>query len=183
MGKIKFYWNKDTVVLIAKRQWGKTTTINELIAGISKEKIIVLDSNREYKTFPNRWIPKEYTPEELDKFIRYCRQFKNRFLIIEDVDLYFRSANPTDEFRNFLINGSHQDLGLIVTLKKPLGIPRLLMTEAIHLFLGNFNLKNEKNYIEDFLNSEGEIEKLKRYEFWYRNNDSDEEFLWGTSSR
>lgn len=182
MGKIKFFWNKETVVLIAKRQWGKTTTINELIRKIPREKIIILDSNREYKYFPNRWIPKEYTPEELDKFIRYCRQFKNKLLIVEDIDLFFKSAHPTDEFRKFFINGSHQDLGLIATLKKPLGIPRLLMTEAIHLFIGNFNLRNERNYIEDFLNSQEEIENLKRYEFWYRNNDSNEEFIWRTKN-
>ena len=180
MGKIKFHWNKDTVVLMAKKQWGKTTTIKELINGVPKDKIIILDSNREYKNFPNRWVPKEYTPEELDKFIRYCRQFKNRLLIIEDIDLFFTSANPTKEFKNFSINGSHQDLGLITTLKRPLGNPRLLMTESVHLFIGNFNLKNERTYIEDFLNSKGKIEKIKRFELWYRNNDTDKEFLYKT---
>src|SRR3989339_996830 len=171
MRKIKFYWNKDTATLIAIRQWGKTTVIKELTNGIPKEKIIVLDSNREYNGFPNRWIPKAYDLEELDKFIRYCRQFKNRLLIIEDIDLFFSSANPTKELKNFLINGSHQDLGLIVTLKRPLGNPRLLMTESIHLFLGRFSLRNERDYLEDFLNSKGEIEKVKRFSFWYRNND------------
>ena len=35
MGKIKFHWNKDTVVLMAKKQWGKTTTIN-ILTGIIK---------------------------------------------------------------------------------------------------------------------------------------------------
>ncbi len=182
MGKIKFFWNKDTAVLIAIRQWGKTTVIIELISEIPKENIIILDSNREYKTFPNRWVPKEFTPEELDRFIRYCRQFKDKLIIIEDIDLFFKNSIPTDEFKKFLINASHQDLGLIATLKRPLGIPRLLMTEAIHLFIGNFNLRNERTYIEDFLNSKGEIDKLKRYEFWYRNNDTNEEFLWKTKS-
>lgn len=180
MGIIKFHWNKDIALLIAKRQWGKTTTIRELIEGVLRENIIILDSNREYKNFPNRWVPKEYTPDELDKFLRYCRQFKNKLLIIEDIDLFFTSANPTKEFKNFLINGSHQDLGLIATLKRPLGNPRLLMTEAIHLFLGRFILKNERTYLEDFLNSEGEVEKVERHTFWYRNNDTDEEFLWKT---
>ncbi len=180
MGKIKFHWNKDTALLMAKRQWGKSTTIKMLIEAINKGDIIVLDSNREYAGFPNRWIPKEFDQEELDKFLRYCRQFKNKLIIIEDIDLFFRNATPTKELRNFLINGSHQDLGLIATLKRPLGNPRMLMTEAIHLFIGRFNLKNERDYLEDFLDEKGKVEKLERFQFWYRNNDTDEEFLWET---
>ncbi len=177
---IHFHWNKDTAVLMGIKQSGKSTTIKELIKGVKKENIIILDSNREYKEFPNRWIPKEYTRDELDKFIRHCRKFKNKLIIVEDIDLYFDSSHATTEFRNLMINGSHQDLGFIATLKRPLGNPRILMTEAIHLFMGRFSLKNEREYLEDFLNSRGEIEKLKRFEFWYRNNDLDEEFLWKT---
>jgi hypothetical protein len=172
---MEFKHNLDTAVLIARKQWGKSTLIKMIISKLLNEDIVVLDSNREYKTFKNKWIPQEYTPEELDRFIRYARQFKNKLVIIDDIDLFFTGAQPTIEFKKFLINASHQRLGLICTLKRPLYVPKLLLSETIHLFLGNFMFDNDVKYLENFIESKGVLEKIERYTFLYRNADTGEE--------
>ncbi len=174
--KIAFKWNFDTLGLIARRQWGKSTLIKKLIAGIPKDKVFILDSNLEYKNFGlQRVVPNSYDPEMLDKFIRYCRKFTNILIIIEDADLYFTSATPTEEFKKLLINGSHQNIGVIYTSKRSLGIPKLLLTETTLLFVGNFLIKNDIEYLRSIFEDADKIKELKRFQFLFRTESGDEQ--------
>lgn len=172
---MKFLWNKETIVLIARRQWGKTTMIKKIVKNISRSNIIILDTNNEYQDFPNRIIPREFTSEELDRFLIHCRKNISKLVIVDDIDAYFEGAQATGELKDFLIRASHQDLGLIATLKRPLFVPKLLLSEAVHLLMGGFIFKNDVDYLNSFIKDKGILEKLQRHEFLYRNADTGEE--------
>ncbi len=173
---MEFKWNMDTMGLIGKKQCGKTTIIRDIIKNVPKDSIIVLDTNLEYKGF-NRIIPEGYNNETLERFILHCRKFKNKLIIFEDLDLYINSTNPPDELKNLFINGSHQNLGVIFTAKRPLGTPKILLTETTHLILGNFVIPNDINYLSGVVSDVNKIKNLKRFEFLCRNEDGSEEIL------
>jgi len=173
--KIEFKWNFDTLGLISKKQSGKSTFIKKLIRNIPRDKIFILDSNLEYKDLGlNRVVPNSYDSVMLDKFILYCRKYTNILMIIEDADLYFSSAHPTEEFKKLLINGSHQNIGVIYTSKRPLGIPKLLLTETTLLFVGNFSIRNDIEYLRSIFDKADLIKELKRFQFLYKDSSGEE---------
>lgn len=154
----------DTMGLLARKGWGKTTLIKMILRNIPKDRIIVLDTNLEYAGF-NRKIPENYDVETLENFILYCRKFTNKLIIVEDIDLYLNSTFPPKELKNLFVNGSHQILGFMYTSKRPIGIPKTLLTEATHLIVGNFIVPADVNYLSQMGLDVEIIKKLQRYEF------------------
>jgi hypothetical protein len=166
----------DTIGLVAPRQWGKTTIIKYILQHIDKKRVFILDSNLEYRDFPNAIIPKYYSQSELDKFLIKCRQHYNILVIVEDLDLYI-STYPSEEFKKLLINGNHQNIGLIYTAKRAVGIPKLILTETKHLLVGRFIIPNDINYLSGIFKNVDKVKQLNRYEFLYKNRDTGEESI------
>lgn len=170
---MKFRWNMDTMGLIAKKQKGKSTMIKKILKNISKNNIIILDSNREYGDFPHRWIPKNYNRDEMDEFLRYVRKHVNKLVVIEDIDLFFET--PTDEFRKFLINCSHQNIGVMYTSKRPKRIPQLLLSETTHFLVGQLAIESDAEHLSFIFNDTSKIKNIKPFEFLYKDTNTGEE--------
>jgi hypothetical protein len=171
--KINFSWNLETLGIIAPKQHGKTTLTKEILKNIDKRRIFILDSNLEYKEFKNAYIPNDYSTEELDNFIIRVRQNYNILVVLEDVDLY--NCQYSKEFKKLLINGSHQNIGVIYTAKRVSTIPKLLLSETKHLFLGKFYIPNDLNYLKAIVKNYEVLPKLEKGQFLYKNRDSQEE--------
>jgi len=171
---MEFKWNMDTMGLFARKQWGKSTIIKALLKSIPKDRILILDTNREYKGY-NRIIPKDFSINTLEDFFFYGRKFRNVLLVVEDIDVYFDNSNAPTHTKSQMINGSHQNLGLIYTSKRPKRIPRILLSEATHMIIGGMVLKEDLDYIKSIIEIDPEVlKKLKRYWFvhWYETGET-----------
>lgn len=170
-----FVYNMDTVGIVAPKQSGKTTLTKKFIKDLPQQRVYILDSNSEYKNFKNRYIPLEYSFEELSRFIRLCRQRKNILIVLDDIDLFINSYKREGEFKRLLINGSHQNIGVIYSAKRINTISKLLFTETKHLFVGSMWNIDDINYLKGVYRRPQALKELKRFQFLYRDRDKQNE--------
>ncbi len=164
----------DTCGIIAPKQYGKTTLIKQLIRSVPKERIFVLDTNHEYLGFPNRVIPKSYNLFALNSFINFARKGSNRLVIIDDLDVYI-DATPSEELKTLMVNGSHQNIGFIYAVKRPVGLPKICKTEAEHLFVANVDDEKDKDSLKGYIKNMDALNTIPRFSFLYRNRSTREE--------
>jgi len=167
----------DTVGIIAPKQWGKTTLTKHILNTVPRDKVIILDSNNEYKGFNNRFLPESYDYQELERFIKYGRQFTNITLIMDDVDLFVNPRQQEGEFKKLLINASHQNIGVIYSAKRAETINKLLFMETKHLFMGSLWSKKDIYNLSGVYKKKELLLSLPRYAFLYRNRDTQEESI------
>lgn len=175
---MRYIWNLNRDVIAGNSGSGKTELALHLLKGAQRKMIV--DSNLEialrlqlkYTRNLHDWspdvpvlYPKEYTVNMLDAIIRRSRQFTNICLLIDDIDLF--SAGQFymgKEINNAMINIRHQNIGIILTMKRIVNIPYLIPQQANHVYLFNVNALDH-DALEGWnrsLNYEGDLNDLHR---------------------
>lgn len=173
---MNFRYNYDVIAVVSKSQSGKTQIIKKLINNVPKEDLLILDSNFEYNDYINIYQPIRKFTEELDKFILQARTQKNKLIILEDIDLY--KPLYSKEFGDLIINGQHQNLGIIWASRRVLGLEKTLLQNSTYIIMSKDVPVEDKEYIsntfetgdarkgiEGFLIDWNMIQNLNEYEF------------------
>lgn len=174
-----FYYNYSKALFIGNSGSGKTTLVLKHYLPLAKN-FMVVDTNMEISTKINKpktrnlkdwnfntpcYYPREYTVKHLEEIIRYARRFNNFLFFIDDLDAFnggqYYSGN---ELNTLMVNGRHQNIGVIVTNKRITSIPNLLVQQSqfVHLWAVNAKFYKTLEIWNLSLNYQGNIEDLTR---------------------
>ena len=145
-----FYPNLSKVLIAGNSGSGKTALALHYLSKTDRK--LIVDSNLEialamglkYTRNLHDWspdvpvlYPKTYNTKMLDQIILRARQFTNLCLFIDDIDLFsagqFYMGN---EITNAMINIRHQNIGMILTMKRIVNMPYTIPQQSsiVHLF-------------------------------------------------
>lgn len=86
------------------------------------------------------FYPQQYTTQMLDAMLRKARQFKNLLLFIDDLDLFSGGQYyHGDEINRAMVNIRHQNIALILSMKRIVSIPYLIPQQANYVYLFSVN--------------------------------------------
>lgn len=148
---LDFKWNYHKGIFIAPTGAGKThLVINQYLP--LADRLMICDSNMEiasqtglkYTRNIKEWspdcpcyFPKEYSIKELERVIKRVRNFTNVLFFCDDVDLMSGGQYYAgQEIINLMINGRHQNLGVLLSYKVPNNIDKRIIqnVQLIHLW-------------------------------------------------
>lgn len=141
---MRYFFNYHNVLIAGNSGSGKTELALHYLK--TAQRVMVVDSNFEialklglkWTRDLERWspdipvfVPHEYSTEMLDAIIRHVRQFTNLALLVDDIDLYSAGQFYTGaEIVTAMINIRHQNIGIIMTMKRIVGIPYQIPQQA-----------------------------------------------------
>lgn len=141
--------NIDVLGFFAPKHYGKTYLVKTIYKPVAS-KCIILDTNDEYDDFAKAGAdvvkPKDFSPDELNEFILYARKYKNKVVIVDDIDMYH--PQRAEELAKLCINGRHQGLGVVWISRRPKLIDNRLILNSDFLFLGYPVLPQDLQYIK-----------------------------------
>jgi hypothetical protein len=157
-----FKWNYDTAGLIGRKQIGKSHLSNEIIQMALEEKakksdIWILDGKEAenakfYKDYPCVYEAKygEYNVETINKFIKGVYKQHDKLAVFDDIDLFIKRANESEDLANFLINaGSGRHIGGVWQAKRLANIDARVLTESKYLVIGQGIVMQDLDKLED----------------------------------
>lgn len=150
-----FISNLHKVIIVGNSGAGKTVLLRRMIKNVDRDKLLVVDSNHELSKLGkvtenlDAWgkngrtvlRPARYDSRYLDSIILSARRYYNRLLIIDDLDLFADGSGrlSSKELVNFAINARHQNIGLIVTVKRLSGIAYKVIQQLNHIVFFTVN--------------------------------------------
>src|SRR5579863_8579077 len=136
----EFKWNYDGIGLIGRKQIGKTYLSDEIIKmaltdRAKKTDIWILDGKGQelYDEYPCTYIARygEYNVETINRFIKAVYKQHDKLAVFDDIDLFIKRANESEDLANFLINaGSGRHIGNIWQAKRLSNIDLRVLTES-----------------------------------------------------
>ena len=151
---MKFAWNYHKVLAIGPSACGKTSLIIETYLKTA-DKLMILDTNCEISLLTKLpftrnlkdwspqipcYYPKQYDTNHLDECIKRVRCFNNVLFFLDDLDAYTKDLYYSGkELNTIMVNGRHQNIGVIVANKKISNIPKLVGQQAHFIHLWNVN--------------------------------------------
>lgn len=166
MIELKFIYNYDSALIASANQSGKSTLIKNIISKIPKEDALILDTQNGFKEYPNRLFPIHHNAEIFDAFIIKARTLNNKTIVLDDADLF--NLKNSKQFIDLLIGANHQRLGVILSVRRVLGINKILL-QNIHYLIFSSNIPLEdKEYLNKALGKKLDwetIDKLPQYHF------------------
>lgn len=182
-----FSWNYHKGIFIGSSGCGKTSEIvnNYLPLG---NRLMIIDANMEIATktgLPKTtklkewspqipcYYPREYSVKHLDESIKQLRKFNNVLFFLDDLDAhtggnYFCGK----ELITLMVNGRHQNIGVLVANKTPTGIDKRIIQQCHYASIWNVSSRYFEAFSNwnDSLNYNGNIEdfmKLDTHTFGY----------------
>lgn len=170
-----------TVVLIGKRDTGKTFLVNDLLYYHQNIPIgTVISGTEEGNGFYGRIVPKLFLHNEyssavveniLKRQVTVMKQVKREmdkykktnidprmFLVMDDC-LYDGSWTKDKLMRLLFMNGRHWRIMLVITMQYPLGIPPMLRTNIDYVFILRDNyIANRKRIYDNYAGMFGTFE-------------------------
>lgn len=145
----EFTWNYDGIGLIGRKQIGKSYLTNEIIEMALSDTakptdIWVLDGKpvenaKFYERYPCVYecAYGDYKVETINKFIKAVYKQHDKLAVFDDIDLFIKHPNESDELANFLINaGSGKHIGNVWQAKRLANLDLRLITESKYLVVG-----------------------------------------------
>lgn len=148
---MKYIWNVHKVLIAGHSGSGKTELALFLMR--NAKRFLIVDANLEislslklpYTRNLHDWNfdtpvfwPQDYTVRMLDSIIIRARHFRNYALFIDDIDSYSGGMYYSgQQLQNAMINLRHQNIGLILTMKRIVGIDYKIPQNSNFVYLFN----------------------------------------------
>lgn len=124
------------VGFFGRKSAGKTYAMRRLLAHIPKKDVYILDTNSEFVEYPNSTEPSSYNEDALNDFVLDVRLHKNVVAVVDDLDNYVKTTSQGEQFVNLVINGRHQNIGVIYATRRAAYLNRLITQNSDFLYLG-----------------------------------------------
>ena len=180
--------NDNVSLVIARRGWGKSTLIKNLLSSV--DRFIIYDLEDEYKA-------SEYNSTPVYNFtdLRYCIEHdepriifkpKNAYIgsfeffscmifllardyiiIIEEINRLMRSCLRLKYASDLVDRGRKRGIGLIGVCRRPFGIDKTYLSQCKNIILGFIFMPEDIQYIRAFTGDDviAEMNELRQYEF------------------
>lgn len=190
LSKIKRYSN---VLLIGKRQTGKTTIVRDILRNLPNihTALVFSPGPNSYPEVPSDFIFDQYNPDTIQKIIERQKELKKKdvksnICIVLDDAMHNYTNFINISTKDLIFNGRHHGLTSIITLQYPI-LPHIYTSSIDYIFLFNPELRYRKTLYEkygssfrDFNETMNEIcrdhrtlviDNIKNKLFWYENGD------------
>jgi uridine kinase len=169
---------KDIIVIVGDNDSGKTSLVQKfIIAKMDKKNIYVINAShqddwRNYVPQDNIFNPAVFDIDWLEKVLLLIAssKSKNITLIIDDIDNFDIKYNIV--IKSIAVNLRHLNVGLIITSRSLIDIPRVIYKQSRYLFLGYQASDYDINYIGTVIGYENarKLKQLSQYIFmvWSR---------------
>ena len=132
-----------------------------------KNDLIILDTQNEFQGYPNRLFPIRHTTDIFDKFILKCRQYTNKMIVLDDMDIF--KPKWSASFYDLIVTNAHQGLGILMTAKRILWLDKVLVQNIHYLIFSSHLPPEDKDYIDKMLGRDvidwNKIDSLPPYNF------------------
>jgi hypothetical protein len=146
-----FLWNHSKALIAGGSGSGKTELALSLLRGAKR--FMIVDSNLEiamklnlkYTRQLRNWspdvpvyYPSDYTVMHLEAIMRKARSYTNFCLLIDDLDIFSAGQYYIGrELNNAMINIRHQNIGMILTVKRIVNMTYLVPQNSHFVYLFN----------------------------------------------
>lgn len=152
-----YFWNHHKVLLIGASGCGKTTLALEQYLPTA-DRLMIVNTNYEFTNkLPStrklsKWSPelpvynpKSYNIKELDRIVRRVRCYQNVLFYLDDLDAFTGGSHICgEELKALMVNGRHQNIGVLISNKRIIGINKLILQQAHYLHLWNVSVRDSE---------------------------------------
>lgn len=96
----------------------------------------------------------------------FCEYQSSLCIVIDEVQNFARHNYIPRYFREVLLTGRHQNLGLIACSQRPANVHKDILANSHHIFCSNVSEANDLNYLKSMLGSAADrLRGLKQFHF------------------
>ena len=155
--------SNELTTISGKRGYGKTTLAKSLISGLSR--VAIWDPMGEYD-HPNSYLPKTGTPKEFDAWLYGWWLQGNVFLMVDEADFVMNVKKTLTPTAYKVVNvGRHRNVGMGMLTRRIAELNKTAFSQSEDIFLFKHSIKNDIDYLKEFIEGVEEIRKFKKYQY------------------
>lgn len=157
IGQLRPMKTTDRVLVCGMPGSGKTTMAKYLASAIPEGRLLIYDTLRQYRNFPDkcRYIPQHSDSViEFDNVCKYLCSVKDFVFVIEEADLYMGQYMRFGTWTSELVNvGRNWGIGIIAVTQRIQEINKRFFGRCSHVFFFQCGIQ-AKQYITDMVGKE-----------------------------
>jgi energy-coupling factor transporter ATP-binding protein EcfA2 len=161
---MSFRYNYDTMLICGRSGSGKTTFLKSLVQRCKR--VVVIDTAYCFTKTKNIEVvrPVTHFSQELDRtLLNVLKEKTNFLLVIDDIDSY--EPIKSRVLLDLSIVGRHQNVGLAISSRRPLRLPKTLIVNMRYIVTFSGILGDDLEYLEQ--NTGITIKAPNRMYEWY----------------
>ena len=163
----QFVYNKDFVIIVGDNGSGKTTLVRNVVTGVPKQQVYILNASGQRWDFPKRNIthPLLYTKEWFNSYIvKFLATHSNCTLVLDDADNFDIKKNQY--LRSLIINARHVSVGVVLSIRQVQDLDKLIYKQA-KCYIARQAVRWDMQYVAKFMPEElaYELKDLPPYTF------------------
>lgn len=129
----------------------------------------IFEASNQYQKIIYRPKFEELTDELYNQFFKFCYQYKNCIVVVDEAMQVCPSPYKIPEYyKGILTRGRELNVSVWSLTQRPSMIPIVIYSEATHYFIFQLVYPDKKK-LSDFTGYDEFEENLKKYHFWYYN--------------